>query len=403
MHARRFALLTLSLFAFAGVAVAKDAGNATVHQSAFAALRSPTRDTASPDAGNPREMKAWEAANRGVVRPADAEHKERAALARRSGHRRCRHWPGNSELRRRLEFDRVTSGAPKVYLCFGVRNGARRERTPTATRHSRATRANAAPIFRPGSRVWAPWRALVGRDDSSIAMDRRLRLRQSCPSGAPHVVTRAAPWPASGMTIRPLRRRRPQASSWLQKQSRHGTFRQHTQASNRYAQYVILSPSGTHPTASTPERRLLRLARLQRRHHAERRRRRHHHRTAISPSPTCPMSPTWVPVAVRTSSATRSTATPSSAATNMPKPSPTRIRRADGSTTPALRSPDRRRGRVRMDQLRPGRRRIGGLLTGSFAMQSTWSNDTNRCDISHPIVSGSAGRRPRISLTVPAD
>ena len=26
--------------------------------------------------------------------------------------------------------------------------------------------------------------------------------------------------------------------------------------------------------------------------------------------------------------------------------------------------------------------------TGSFAMQSTWSNDTNRCDISHPIVTG---------------
>ncbi|MDE3073560.1 MAG: hypothetical protein KGJ63_12615, partial [Pseudomonadota bacterium] len=24
--------------------------------------------------------------------------------------------------------------------------------------------------------------------------------------------------------------------------------------------------------------------------------------------------------------------------------------------------------------------------TGSFAMQSTWSNDTNECDISHPIV-----------------
>src|SRR5207244_398585 len=29
--------------------------------------------------------------------------------------------------------------------------------------------------------------------------------------------------------------------------------------------------------------------------------------------------------------------------------------------------------------------------TGSFAMQSTWSNDTNRCDISHPIVSASGG------------
>jgi serine protease len=29
--------------------------------------------------------------------------------------------------------------------------------------------------------------------------------------------------------------------------------------------------------------------------------------------------------------------------------------------------------------------------TGSFAMQSTWSNDTNRCDISHAIVTGSGG------------
>jgi len=31
------------------------------------------------------------------------------------------------------------------------------------------------------------------------------------------------------------------------------------------------------------------------------------------------------------------------------------------------------------------------MSTGSFAMQSTWSNDTSRCDISHPIVAGSGG------------
>lgn len=31
------------------------------------------------------------------------------------------------------------------------------------------------------------------------------------------------------------------------------------------------------------------------------------------------------------------------------------------------------------------------FATGNFAMQSTWSNDTNRCDISHPIVTGSGG------------
>lgn len=31
------------------------------------------------------------------------------------------------------------------------------------------------------------------------------------------------------------------------------------------------------------------------------------------------------------------------------------------------------------------------MSTGSFAMQSTWSNDTNRCDISHSIVGGGTG------------
>lgn len=36
--------------------------------------------------------------------------------------------------------------------------------------------------------------------------------------------------------------------------------------------------------------------------------------------------------------------------------------------------------------------------TGSFAMQSTWSNDTNRCDISHPIV-GTSGGNPNCNAT----
>ena len=31
------------------------------------------------------------------------------------------------------------------------------------------------------------------------------------------------------------------------------------------------------------------------------------------------------------------------------------------------------------------------MATGTFAMQSTWSNDTNRCDITHPIVTGGGG------------
>ncbi|GLQ86675.1 PKD domain-containing protein [Dyella flagellata] len=40
--------------------------------------------------------------------------------------------------------------------------------------------------------------------------------------------------------------------------------------------------------------------------------------------------------------------------------------------------------------------------TGSFAMQSTWSNDTNQCEIAHPIVSGggSGGGTPTASFSV---
>ena len=38
-----------------------------------------------------------------------------------------------------------------------------------------------------------------------------------------------------------------------------------------------------------------------------------------------------------------------------------------------------------------------GTGTGTFAMQSTWSNDTNRCDISHPIVTGTVSNDFSIS------
>jgi len=47
------------------------------------------------------------------------------------------------------------------------------------------------------------------------------------------------------------------------------------------------------------------------------------------------------------------------------------------------------------------RLRIGSLLHRSFAMQSNWSNDTNRCDISHAVVTGSGGTRRRIFNSVP--
>jgi serine protease len=40
---------------------------------------------------------------------------------------------------------------------------------------------------------------------------------------------------------------------------------------------------------------------------------------------------------------------------------------------------------------------------GTYAMQSTWSNDTNRCDISHPIVTGGGGGGPTASFSFVAN
>jgi Flp pilus assembly protein TadG len=37
---------------------------------------------------------------------------------------------------------------------------------------------------------------------------------------------------------------------------------------------------------------------------------------------------------------------------------------------------------------------------GSYALQSSWSNDTNRCDISHPIVTGSSTLTVFVSSSV---
>src|SRR6266513_451387 len=73
MHARRFALLTFVSLAFAGVAVAKDAGNATdainPHSPRYG---HPYRHGVHPTRETHEKMKEWEAANRDVVPPHEA-------------------------------------------------------------------------------------------------------------------------------------------------------------------------------------------------------------------------------------------------------------------------------------------------------------------------------------------
>jgi serine protease len=47
-----------------------------------------------------------------------------------------------------------------------------------------------------------------------------------------------------------------------------------------------------------------------------------------------------------------------------------------------------------------GAQQLVTMGNGSYPMQSTWSNDTNRCDISHPIVGGSGGGALTASFSV---
>src|SRR5205814_5957592 len=73
--------LTFVSFAFAGVAVAKDAGNATdainPHSPRYG---HPYRHGVHPTRETHEKMKAWAAANRGVVRPADRSEEHTSEL-----------------------------------------------------------------------------------------------------------------------------------------------------------------------------------------------------------------------------------------------------------------------------------------------------------------------------------
>src|SRR5215470_13286021 len=78
MHARRFALLTFVSCAFAGVAVAKDAGNATDAINPYSPRYGhPYRHGVHPTRETHEKMKAWEAANRGAERPGEAQRREK--------------------------------------------------------------------------------------------------------------------------------------------------------------------------------------------------------------------------------------------------------------------------------------------------------------------------------------
>ena len=408
MHARRFALLTFVSFAFAGVAVAKDAGNATdainPHSPRYG---HPYRHGVHPTRETHEKMKAWEAANRGVVRPADAEHKERGSVgATEPAIAAAATGPETLSFGGGVDSIGVTSGAPKVYLVFwGTQWG-----TEGTNSNGYATftgdPSNAAPYIQ----AWIKglgtngelWSGVMTQycDGSQVAVG-----ATSCPSGAPHVGypsgalagiwydnSAASPSQASGK----------QLAAEAVKAAGH--FGNTTQASNRYAQYVILSPTGTHPDGfNTPGGGFCAW---------------HDYNgdTTLSgggaaPSPYGDIAFTNMPYVADLGASCGANFVSNSLdgysivggheyAETLTDQNPAGgwVNNTGSSFT----------GQENGDECAwissgQGAAALVAFSTGSFAMQSTWSNDTNRCDISHPTVSGSgSGGTPTANFTYSA-
>jgi len=410
MHARRFALLTFVSFAFAGVVVAKDAGNATdainPHSPRYG---HPYRHGVHPTRETHEKMKAWEAANRGVVRPADAEHKERGSVgATEPAIAAAATGPETLSFGGGVDSIGVTSGAPKVYLVFwGTQWG-----TEGTNSNGYATftgdPSNAAPYIQ----AWIKglgtngelWSGVMTQycDGSQVAVG-----ATSCPSGAPHVGypsgalagiwydnSAASPSQASGK----------QLAAEAVKAAGH--FGNTTQASNRYAQYVILSPTGTHPDGfNTPGGGFCAW---------------HDYNgdTTLSgggaaPSPYGDIAFTNMPYVADMGASCGANFVSNSLdgysivggheyAETLTDQNPAGgwVNNTGSSFT----------GQENGDECAwissgQGAAALVAFSTGSFAMQSTWSNDTNRCDISHPTVSGSgsgSGGTPTANFTYSA-
>lgn len=396
MHARRFALLTFVSFAFAGVAVAKDAGNATdainPHSPRYG---HPYRHGVHPTRETHEKMKAWEAANRGVVRPADAEHKERGSVgATEPAIAAAATGPETLSFGGGVDSIGVTSGAPKVYLVFwGTQWG-----TEGTNSNGYATFTGDPNHAAPYIQAWIKglgtngelWSGVMTQycDGSQVAVG-----ATSCPSGAPHVGypsgalagiwydnSAASPSQASGK----------QLAAEAVKAAGH--FGNTTQASNRYAQYVILSPTGTHPDGfNTPGGGFCAW---------------HDYNgdTTLSgggaaPSPYGDIAFTNMPYVADLGASCGANFVSNSLdgysivggheyAETLTDQNPAGgwVNNTGSSFT----------GQENGDECAwissgQGAAALVAFSTGSFAMQSTWSNDTNRCDISHPIVNGGGG------------
>jgi serine protease len=379
---------TLGLAAGPVAAQSKDAGNATDvvnphsprNGHAYRHGVVPTRETHE-------KMRAWNAANR-PAHPGVAAGKASAAAVAATGTQTLSYNGGVNGIG-------VTSGTPRVYLVFwGSQWGTAGTDANGYTTLTGDTKG-AAPYMQ----KWIKGLGTNGELWSGVMTqycDGPLVAKgaTTCPAGAPHVGyptgggvlagvwydnSAAAPSAATGHQI----------GAEAVKAAAH--FGNNTAASNRYVQYVIMSPTGTKPDGfNTPNGGFCAW----------------HDYTGDT---------------TLTGGAVASTAG-DIAFTNMPYVTDMGTSCGQSSVSSVLdgfsivggheyaetvtdqnpaggwinQTGSSSNGQENGDECAwissgQGATALVAMSTGSFAMQSTWSNDTNRCDLTHPVVTGSGG------------
>ena len=383
---------TLSLTFGGAFAQSKDAGNATdVVNPHSPRYGHPYRHGAVPTREAHENMKSWAAQNH-PVHPSAAAGKlhgatgAAAAVAAATG-------PQTISFNGGVNGIGVTSGSPKVYLVFwGTQWG-----TAGTNGNGYTTFTGDPKSAAPYMQAWIKglgtngelWSGTMTQycDGPSVATG-----ATTCPAGAPHVGypsnalagvwydnSAAAPSAATGHQI----------AAEAVKAAAH--FGNTTAASNRYVQYIIMSPTGTKPDGfNTPNGGFCAW---------------HDYNGDTTLSGGAASSP-YGDIAF----------------TNMPYVTDAGTSCGQSSVSSVLdgfsivggheyaetitdqnpaggwinRTGSSYNGQENADECAwissgQGATALVTFSTGSFAMQSSWSNDTNRCDLTHAVVTGSGG------------
>ncbi len=399
MRASRFRSLFLAVLALACTsAQAKESGNATDALNPYSPRYGhPYRHGVHPTREAHASMKAWEAGNR-AVRPADAAHKD-GDQARATAGAITPAVTGAQTLSYQGGVDGigVTSGVPKVYLVFwGTQWGTAGTNASGYTTFTGDPKG-AAPYIQGWMKGLGSngelWSGVMTQycDGPTVPVG-----ATSCPAGAPHVGypsggvlagvwydnSAAAPAQATGNQIA------------VEAVKAAGHFGNTTAASNRYAQYVIVSPTGTKPDGfNTPSGGFCAW---------------HDYNGDTTLTGGAAASsygdiaftnmPYVADLGASCGASFVSTALDGfsivggheyAETVTDQNPAGGWINNTGSAST----------GQENGDECAwissgQGASALVALSTGSFAMQSTWSDDTNRCDISHPIITSGSGGTP---------